>query len=313
MFICVQCGCHLQSSFRFCPKCGMQVSGPSQGGGESHAQDKKPAASSRFQTTLKTFPNFEKYKSLKEKDRRAFDNRSNTRKKKRIEVESVIIRVGVMNHDMTTKRGETLPVKVPSDATSDAIADAAVVKHTAFNKRFQRNADYHLMFKDGSEVKFVPGTSPVEPFTLKRYKEESGFGYSKITFFIRPVGNIVQDVQQIVETDSDTSTDDGNFVKNAKKPVFLEKESSRSEVNTVEQSDGPSCSTAAESQRGDVCEVQEREPEVSLLVHCPTCSVRFPVAQIEEHADLCADFLLELPDPNQVRLSSPGEEGMYRH
>ena len=56
------------------------------------------------------------------------------------------------------------------------------------------------------------GTSPVEPFTLKRYKEESGFGYSKITLFIRPVDNIVQDVQQIVETDSDTSTDDGNFV-----------------------------------------------------------------------------------------------------
>ena len=140
------------------------------------------------------------------------------------------------------------------------------------------------------------GTSPVEPFTLKRYKEESGFGYSKITFFIRPVGNIVQDVQQIVETDSDTSTDDGNFVKNANKPVFLEKESSRSEVNTVEQSDGPSCSTAAESQRGDVCEVQEREPEVSLLVHCPTCSV----IQI---------FFWNF----QIRLSSPGEEGMYRH
>ena len=45
----------------------MQVSGPSQGGAEGHAQDKKTAASSPFQTTLKTFPYFEKYKSLKEK------------------------------------------------------------------------------------------------------------------------------------------------------------------------------------------------------------------------------------------------------
>lgn len=119
MFICVKCGCHLQSSFRFCPKCGMQVRGHLQGERESHTQVQNPESSSRFQTKL-SFPNFEKYKSLKEQDRRGFDNRSNTRKKKRIAIESVLIRVEVMNQDMTPRRGETLPVKVPSSATPDA-------------------------------------------------------------------------------------------------------------------------------------------------------------------------------------------------
>lgn len=240
MFICVKCGCHLQSSFRFCPKCGMQVRGHLQGERESHTQVQNPESSSRFQTKL-SFPNFEKYKSLKEQDRRGFDNRSNTRKKKRIAIESVLIRVEVMNQDMTPRRGETLPVKVPSSATPDEIVQAAVAKHTAFNKRFQHDANYRLTFKDGTEVRFVPGISPAEPFTLKRYKDESGYGYSKITLFIRPVGNIVQQLQQIIESDSDTSSDGGNFNSNVDKPAFLGNERAKAEIKPVEQSDSPSC------------------------------------------------------------------------
>ena len=44
-----------------------------------------------------------------------------------------------------------------------------------------------LVFKDGSEVETIPGTDPPEPFTLCRYKEVSGFGYSRIKLFLVPV------------------------------------------------------------------------------------------------------------------------------
>ena len=42
---------------------------------------------------------------------------------------------------------------------------------------------------------------------------------------------------------------------------------------------------------------------VGLLVNCPTCSVQFPISQIEEHADMCADFRMDFPDPNPIEAS----------
>ena len=44
-----------------------------------------------------------------------------------------------------------------------------------------------LVFKDGSKVETIPRTDPPEPFTLCRYKEVSGFGYSRIKLFLVPV------------------------------------------------------------------------------------------------------------------------------
>ena len=37
--------------------------------------------------------------------------------------------------------------------------------------------------------------------------------------------------------------------------------------------------------------------QVSMMVNCPTCGEKYSVLEIEEHADLCADYVVELPDP----------------
>ena len=101
-------------------------------------------------------------------------------KKAKIEETLVTIQVGVMKDEHTVKRGESLSTKVLPSATASDILQVAKKKHEAFNKRFfkKRGTNYRLVYKDGSEVKSVPGTDPEVPFTLQRYKEESGFRYA---------------------------------------------------------------------------------------------------------------------------------------
>ena len=43
---------------------------------------------------------------------------------------------------------------------------------------------YHLLYEDGSHAIWVPGTERKEKFTLKRYKEEIGKDYKRITMFL---------------------------------------------------------------------------------------------------------------------------------
>ena len=40
--------------------------------------------------------------------------------------------------------------------------------------------------KESSIVDSVPGTDPPEPFTLQKFKEVSGFGYSRIYLYLIP-------------------------------------------------------------------------------------------------------------------------------
>ena len=83
-----------------------------------------------------------------------------------------------MGENEKPRRSETLPVSVETTAAAESIVEAAISKHVAFNKRFDKRHSYRLLYKS-----LVPGTSPAEPFTLLRYKEASGFGWSKIIFY----------------------------------------------------------------------------------------------------------------------------------
>ena len=52
------------------------------------------------------------------------------------------------------------PLKVPAASTADEILNAAVQKHTADNKHFNSRHEYLLVFKDGTKVDTIPGTTP---------------------------------------------------------------------------------------------------------------------------------------------------------
>ena len=107
-----------------------------------------------------------------------------------------------MDDFLKIKRGETIPLKVNSLATHDEILAAAIKKHGDFNKRFDSEGNYQLVFKDGRRVNFIPGTDPPESFVLQRYKELSGFGFSRIALYLFPDSH---------STDSDNESAEENF------------------------------------------------------------------------------------------------------
>ena len=123
------------------------------------------------------------------KKRIRFPKRVPLNKKRKIEDKEVTIQVGVMNEHFKVKRGETIPLKISSTASAHTILAAATKKHGDFNRRFENDngSNYMLAFKDGGDIEFIPGTDPPEPFTLQRYKEVSGFGYSRIYLYLLPI------------------------------------------------------------------------------------------------------------------------------
>ena len=183
------CFCHccsfkiMDPAYRYCPKCGTEVFRVASSA-ESTRNTTEPPDSPK---TRKFFlPSFKSYKAKKGSERSSFFRAKSTKgtKKSKLEPEKeVTISVGVMTSKETVKRGENLPLKILPSATHIDILVASIAKHRAFNKRFDGKAEYRLVYKDGSEVKSIPGTSPPEPFTLNRYKEESGFGYARIVFY----------------------------------------------------------------------------------------------------------------------------------
>ena len=218
--VCSKCGFCLENEFKFCPKCGVKV---------------RTFPTGRCETTTTPFslPNFHTFKSQKESERKTFFARKAHagHKKRKVDDEMVTINVGVMKEKGVIKRGETVPLKVPSTASAEDIRLAAVKKHTLFNSRFiHSQCEYILAFKDGSEVKHIPGVGPEEPFTLRRYKEESGFGYARITLYLLREGDIFEDLRRYVDEEDDLlcdgaskdSSDDEDFIKPALKPSQVE-------------------------------------------------------------------------------------------
>ena len=122
--------------------------------------------------TTRSLPKFAAFKSTKEKERSSFKLSKVAR--------DVKITIAVMEDANKIKCGDSLTLKVPETSCVEEILNAAVEKHIAFNKCFNAKLKYLLVFKDGTEVKMIPGTDPPEPFTLCRYKEVSGYGYSQI-------------------------------------------------------------------------------------------------------------------------------------
>lgn len=113
-----------------------------------------------------------------------FKKSCSSSKKRKVLEKQVNIQIGVMDDCLKIKRGETIPLNINCLATAEEIQAAAKQKHFNFNKRFNSEANYHLVFRDGSKVEFIPGTDPPETFTLDRYKEVSGFSFARIVLYL---------------------------------------------------------------------------------------------------------------------------------
>ena len=139
---------------------------------------------------------------------------------------------------------------------------------------------YTLVYPDGSEVKTLPGSS--DCFILHKYKDEIGKSYSRVTLYIARKVDVSDALFSELEencTANELSSDDesSTSVKELLVPTFLPKpQTSESGIREVVSKEDESVANPAENTR-------RRE------VECPTCSRLFPLNEIAEHADLCAD------------------------
>ncbi|KAJ7391379.1 hypothetical protein OS493_018422 [Desmophyllum pertusum] len=163
------------------------------------------------------------------------------------------------------------------------------------------------------EVKHIPGIDPEEPFTLRRFKEESGFGYARITLYLLPQGDVFEELREYLDEKDDqlygfaSSGDDEDLIK----PTFDPKPSSSSGDVGSERAKSISVSTAnSPAVPSSIASgVGAGDHLTRLVVNCPTCWGRFPIDVIEEHADMCAQSVEELPDPHPTNSSSSSSTG----
>jgi hypothetical protein len=133
-------------------------------------------------------PSFSSFKKVKETERRShFEPKA---KKKKIEKkEEVLINVGLMDVDFTgsLKRvfGKTLPVKLSTDMNYDEVLERSLKKWKDYDRTFSKERDYVLAYPDTNLARTIPGTD--EEFILKKYEEDLGKSYSRITLFLAPV------------------------------------------------------------------------------------------------------------------------------
>ena len=187
---------------------------------------------------------------------------------------------------MHPRRKCTLPA-------ADKILNAAVQKHTALNKHFNSRHEYLLVFKDGTEVKTIPGTSPAETFTLCRYKEISGFGYSQIRLYLVPLFNKrLNDLHSVIEeSETESFSSDESLTPSvtnllAKHDHPQESVPPTSCVSSILQSTSfPDSSIPSTSSR--YCDVQTTASSSVIKVECPLCFQSFPINQVEAHAGEC--------------------------
>lgn len=228
-----------------------------------------------------------RYKHLREKRKKKEApslSVKNSRKSSTEVDNEVVIYIGLMKEMCQVKRGEWLPLKIRSNATRDDILKAAVEKHTLFNKLFNSNVKYKLVFRDGSDASKIPDSDSEESFTLSRYKAVSGFSYGKIKLFLIPESTSFQ--HRIDRTKNCIEELDDDELSSCELDELTQIESSMNELDastaTTNVTDNATELTEASSTiHSETCRVTD------VNVQCPICLEHFPIKTVEEHAAQC--------------------------
>ena len=113
---------------------------------------------------------------------------SKFRPKKKVKVnpdELVTINIGQMRNcgnDLKPIWGKRLPIQVAKSAGYARIPSIGIEKWDAFDRKFDPEEDYVLLFEDGSHAVYLLGQE--EDFQLEKYKTELGKDYKRITMYL---------------------------------------------------------------------------------------------------------------------------------
>lgn len=131
---------------------------------------------------------FEKYRQHKGKEWNKKAKGVMAKKENSLKEEEVLVNVGLMEwnsktEDLRPKRGKKLALKVLNTLTYPSLNKQAEEKWKCYHSNlYSEEEQYLLVCEDGKKAMFLPGTS--EMFTLRRYKEETGKEYNRITLYL---------------------------------------------------------------------------------------------------------------------------------
>ena len=99
--------------------------------------------------------------------------------------ETVTVSIGLMRmveNDLKPVWGKRLPIQVPKSASYARILGRGIEKWAAFDRKFDGEEDYVVLYEDGSHALCLPGQE--EDFQLEKYKTELGKDYKRITMYL---------------------------------------------------------------------------------------------------------------------------------
>ena len=138
--------------------------------------------------TEKAPKSFLSFRKNKGKEWKSLVSKSDPGGKKRKEAD-VVINIGLMEWNensgsLKPKRGKKLALRTSPLSTYSVLRPDAEEKWKNFHSNFYDSSkSYHLLCEDGTRALFLPG-SEKELFTLKRYQEEMGRDFKRITLYL---------------------------------------------------------------------------------------------------------------------------------
>ena len=126
----------------------------------------------------------------------------------------VTINIGLkrfVNGEIKTVWGKRLPISICRNATYAQILQKGVEKWKVFDRNFNSEEKYVLLYDDGSCAQFMPGSFKFF-FELEKYKTELGKEFKKITLYLCTSSDLEssQDSENVCDdtTDQDFSEED---------------------------------------------------------------------------------------------------------
>lgn len=313
---CSRCGKNISEiNAKYCSSCGFHLLNTGQDiqAAETTRDVTKEVVTQAVKVERSDKPvlSYSEFRKRKEENRQEhFRSNSSSKGKSKIpkkaENTDATINVGLRrlkNGKLNNCRGRNLPISVPPSATRDMVLQKAVEKHLKHDRSMVEGIEYTLVYPDGSEVLSMPGSE--EPFVLKKYKDEVGRTYSRITLYLTTKSdylfNEVRSVQDLVDSDSSCISENEND-ENLMKSAF-ETGNENIKIAKVDLT----TNSAAPALYANNKHVQ---PSCSLTlsdVTCPTCFEVFPITQITAHADSCADIWIGEVEINASASGSSSE------
>ena len=308
MAFCSGCGAEYVANAKFCHNCGDEVSQqhratvntettPTTSGARINSLNTNKGRISTPGTASTSGYNsnplsFGAYRMRKEEDRSS-NFKSKGPKPKKVKTQDTIkatvdvkVNVGIMvfrDGKLIPKRNTSLPLIVNDLIGQEELLNKAVDKQSRFNSVLISNEPrlYKLLFGNHArvqEVRTIPGSD--EPFTLRRYKEEIGKPYSKISFFLCSLADYLE--HTINSSSSDEDERHKLPIKQPMSPI------NRNEASFMEPE------LPSESFQDEVTVISPMS--TAQTIQCPICLENYPLEDIQGHADACSMWLLNEDD-----------------